>query len=130
MKKCYKCGLLKPISAFTKNRTLADGHCSRCRICVNKEYKRDWYLKNKLSCTKSTLKRLYNLTLEKYKIMLKAQNGVCAICEGVNPSGKLLAVDHNHKTGIIRGLLCSRCNTRLAVLDDKDWVIKARRYVS
>jgi hypothetical protein len=62
------------------------------------------------------LKRMYGISPEIYSIMLVAQNGVCAICKQPETAksswgtSKELSVDHNHVTGEIRGLLCSRCN--------------------
>jgi hypothetical protein len=61
------------------------------------------------------LKRDFGITLEEYKKKLVAQNGVCAICrqpETLVRRGVVanLAVDHDHKTGVIRDLLCSDCN--------------------
>jgi hypothetical protein len=54
--------------------------------------------------------------------MYEEQNGVCWICEkrtrGRGEEKNTLAVDHNHKTGKIRGLLCSNCNTGLGNLRD------------
>lgn len=58
------------------------------------------------------LKSAYGITLEQYGKILAAQNGVCAVCFRP-PRGKLLAVDHDHLTGIIRGALCSSCNLRV-----------------
>lgn len=57
----------------------------------------------------SYLKRKYGITEEQYEELLLAQAGKCAICL-CKPRTRRLAVDHNHKTGEIRGLLCSRCN--------------------
>ncbi|KPK13993.1 MAG: hypothetical protein AMJ56_00350 [Anaerolineae bacterium SG8_19] len=62
--------------------------------------------------------------------MLKAQNGVCAICnqpETHMRNGKLkaLAVDHDHKSGAIRGLLCSDCNTGIGKLKDDHKVLQS-----
>ncbi len=51
-------------------------------------------------------------TSEQYEEMHTAQGGVCKICERPEPvSGRRLAVDHNHETGKVRGLLCTKCNT-------------------
>lgn len=52
--------------------------------------------------------------------MLEAQEGVCAICgkPETKPNAKYLAVDHNHETGVIRGLLCNNCNRALGLLGD------------
>jgi len=49
--------------------------------------------------------------------MLKAQEGTCAICDG-GTSKNHFAVDHNHKTGEVRGLLCAKCNKMLAQARD------------
>ena len=56
----------------------------------------------------ATLARLYGISKEAYHQKLEEQGGLCAICESVFE--KSLAVDHNHKTGEIRGLLCEHCN--------------------
>ena len=50
-----------------------------------------------------------NVTLDEYEALLEAQGGVCALC-GNPPKTRRLDVDHDHRTGLIRGLLCSRCN--------------------
>ena len=64
------------------------------------------------------LKQLYGMTVEQYDILLVAQDGVCALCG--NPPGKRrLAVDHSHRTGSVRGLLCGRCNWVIACLGDE-----------
>ena len=53
--------------------------------------------------------------------MLEHQGGVCAICKRP-PRGKLpLNVDHDHKTGAVRGLLCWTCNHRLLPAAQDDW---------
>ena len=56
-----------------------------------------------------------DFTVKKYRAMLDKQGGVCAICLDP-PRGKWLAVDHNHHTGVIRGLLCDYCNRRLLIV--------------
>lgn len=62
--------------------------------------------------------------------MFKAQGGVCAVCEQPQLGDiKNLAVDHNHETGEVRGLLCNRCNPALAILDDPAWLAAALAYV-
>jgi len=60
----------------------------------------------------------YGLSLDDYDRMFESQNEGCAICGGSNPNGKRLFVDHNHKTGAVRGLLCSNCNSALGMLKD------------
>lgn len=56
---------------------------------------------------------VYGLTVGQRKALLDAQGGVCAICAGVNASGNRLALDHDHATGKVRGLLCHSCNVAI-----------------
>jgi hypothetical protein len=76
------------------------------------------------------LRAAYGMSLSDYEGMLASQDGRCAICEGTNPSGKRLAVDHSHATDAVRGLLCSRCNTMIGhACDDVDILLKAVGYL-
>jgi hypothetical protein len=76
------------------------------------------------------------ITREKFEEMLRAQNGVCAICghpetarRGVEV--KRLAIDHDAETNAIRGLLCSRCNTAIGLLGhDVARIAKAIEYLA
>lgn len=67
---------------------------------------------------KRNLYRKYGMRLGEFEIILKAQGGVCAIC-GLPPvEGKNLVVDHCHKRGKVRGLLCDACNRGLGCFRD------------
>lgn len=71
------------------------------------------------------LKRLYGLTFEAYDALRESHNFACAVCgreEWECPHGKL-HVDHDHKTGMIRGLLCSQCNTILGLASENPTVL-------
>jgi hypothetical protein len=77
-------------------------------------------------------KRKYGITLEDYNRMFEEQGGRCAIC-GTHQcaTGRALAVDHDHKTGKVRGLLCQACNTAIGKLnDDPELIHKAADYVA
>ena len=63
--------------------------------------------------------RLYNLTVTEWDLIDAFQNHVCAICKRPNPSGKRLSTDHSHIIGLIRGLLCQRCNRILGKIEQK-----------
>lgn len=77
---------------------------------------------------RQNLRRQHGLTLEQYETMLGQQSGGCAICGVGNPP--TLAVDHNHKTGKIRGLLCAKCNTGLGGFrDDTSLLCRAIAYL-
>ena len=65
--------------------------------------------------TNSYRKRTYGVGDDWFDAQLSYQNGVCAICKGLNPprtngDEQLLVIDHNHRTNATRGLLCQRCN--------------------
>lgn len=80
---------------------------------------------------KSNLKTKYGITPEDYSRMMIAQDGVCAICRGVDVRGKKLAVDHNHVTGQVRGLLCGSCNSAIGLLkENPDRIARALSYIN
>lgn len=63
------------------------------------------------------LRREFGIDESIYQSMLTAQNGTCAICGGTDKKRKL-SIDHDHRTGRIRGLLCNRCNIALGRFHD------------
>lgn len=78
----------------------------------------------------------YGLTVERYNAMYTEQDGLCLICKGkeiLTFKGKIkrMAVDHNHKTGKVRGLLCNDCNLMLGYAkDDISLLISAIEYLN
>ena len=133
MKTCRRCGKIKPLSKFHKDKNRSDGHYAYCKACVAevqraryerdhdaiRAYHNDYRAEHRDEFTDSALRRLYDLSLEDYDLMLEAQSNGCAIC-GKSPeeNGKRLFVDHNHDTGDVRGLLCSTCNSGIGMLQD------------
>lgn len=74
----------------------------------------------KLQIRNSHLHRTYGITPEQYDAILDSQHGHCAICGDIEPGGKgkHFHIDHDHVTGQVRGLLCSRCNHGLGMFRD------------
>lgn len=73
----------------------------------------------------------YGLKEGQYEELYAAQGGVCYICERATGKVRKLAVDHDHKTGYVRGLLCKPCNSMLAHLrDDLDMVTRLFSYLN
>ena len=72
------------------------------------------------------LRKKFDITPEQYVAKLTAQNGGCCICETKEPggSGKHFAVDHDHETGQVRGLLCSACNHALGLMKDSPELLR------
>lgn len=78
---------------------------------------------------RSLRKHKYGLSDSEFKAMLKAQSGKCAVCRRPQ-GGKMIAVDHCHKTGKVRGLLCSNCNMGIGLLQDSPKLLrKAAKYL-
>ena len=140
VKTCSKCGQRKKLEDFYKSKYTKDGRKSACKVCERKhaqkkrrENKNHWDTKDR----KNNLKKLYGMTVEEYDQMFEDQNGVCAICGQLetrihifNGLPQRLAIDHNHETGKIRGLLCSKCNLILGQInDDGVWLINALQYL-
>jgi hypothetical protein len=108
MKQCSHCQETKPDDHFETRRSV-------CRPCRRTQMK----------------VRLYGIDVETYNKMFSEQRGCCAIC-GVHQSefDKSLAIDHDHVTGKVRGLLCILCNTALGKFkDDKNLLSAAIRYL-
>jgi len=98
MKRCSLCKIYKPPEEFHKHTATKDGLDTRCKTCKSAKHKED----------------NYKLTQETYDELKRRQGGKCRICK----RRKDLYVDHDHKTGIVRGLLCQTCNTALGHLKD------------
>jgi hypothetical protein len=71
--------------------------------------------------------KMYSITIADYDRMLKSQNGVCKMCgaDRAGPKRQKFAVDHCHKTGVVRGLLCVACNVAVGFYEKRgDYVRK------
>lgn len=81
------------------------------------------------SIINSSLRRNFGITLEEYNNMFKHQNGKCAIC-GIHQFElkKRFSVDHCHRTGKIRGLLCGNCNKGLGMFADDTGIVESALY--
>lgn len=129
--RCNKCEQTKPASQFYKNRSASNGlspYCIDCRIAFarspeSREYRRKYASltngeeKNRERRRNWRLKKMFGITLADYDLMYKAQNGGCAMC-GERDDLVALHVDHDHSTGKVRALLCSRHNLGLGCFRD------------
>jgi hypothetical protein len=93
----------------------------------------EWNEKHRVKYRAAHLKRLYKLSVAEYDAILIKQNGLCAICREAetqprHPSGRL-CVDHDHKSGKVRALLCGRCNRSLGHYHTPDLLRKMADYV-
>tara|TARA_R110002167_G_scaffold543_8_gene2459 strand:- start:2199 stop:2624 length:426 start_codon:yes stop_codon:yes gene_type:complete len=117
IKRCSKCKEEKAIGMFWNNKSMKDGLDTLCMEC-RKDSSNKTYAKNADLVWERQLLVKYGITVEDYNYKLEQQRGGCAICFQSNTSGRRLAVDHNHDTGVVRGLLCGRCNIGLGQFGD------------
>ena len=135
MKYCSVCSELLPLDKFFKSSKYKDGYGYRCKDC-DKEARaksrngeggqgtREGYRRRKLIYN-------YNLSPDTYDLLLKGQENRCAICKTDNPAGEGIenkrklsfAVDHDHDTNKVRGLLCNLCNRALGFFKDDPTIV-------
>ena len=99
--------------------------CRECRQAYMREYHREWRgrSRDKIRTYWATFR--YGLDPAEYQRLVDAHGSACGICG----KRKRLAIDHDHNTGDVRGLLCYRCNRHLAAIEDTAWVNAANAYL-
>lgn len=137
LKHCSSCKELKLYSEFYKCRTKKDGYHCQCKKCMAKYNstiaaiinKKRYREKHPDKVRDTWLKSAYSISIEIYDKIFNEQQGRCKICgyqETEQDWGctKRLAVDHDHDTLKIRGLLCSNCNRLLGCAKDNTDILK------
>ncbi len=142
IKKCLQCNIFKPFSSYQGTKiTKLSVYCAECRQTAEFKEKRrkiasNYYKNNKNKeyerSRKYNLWKIYNITIEDFNYLLELQNYSCAICsKSETELNKRLNIDHDHKTGKVRGLLCSNCNTALGLLyDNPELISKSLAYIN
>lgn len=105
-KPCKDCG------SVTRKVTAPGPRCATCHRTRKAEVKKATH--------EAYVLKTYGLRAGEYDELLEAQGGACFICQRATGKTKRLAVDHDHKSGLVRGILCGPCNSVLAhIRDDK-----------
>jgi len=130
--RCNKCAQLKHAVDFHYDKRSETGRFGICRDCINAQ-RRMWAAERRTQGVKRDVKPKsysdFGITLAEYDEMFRKQNGVCAICK-LPEITRRLAVDHNHKTGKVRELLCAKCNRLLGfAAEDKQTLQSAINYL-
>lgn len=132
---CKACKAVKPVESFGVDKHTSRGRKYTCKTCLNASRRgiQDPAARSRY------LKRKYGITLADYEAILIKQGGVCAVCQepGEPRNGGARArastplyVDHSHVDGLVRGLLCHKCNVAIGLLkDDPSRIDRASRYV-
>lgn len=136
-KKCTYCLETKELSDFYKSSGNNKGIKPFCKGCSRKakhkqrhkdigktrEKERLAHRRNKEQRQNFYRHKHYGLTVQQWESMVVRQGNACAICRGTARNGRPLCVDHNHKTGAVRDLLCERCNLIVGWVEKKDGFI-------
>lgn len=127
--RCTKCKRYKSVKCFhTDNYKISRKRCTNwCKKCCAVQQSNKPYDNTKQQ--KYTWKYMYGITPEDYHKMWLKQEGCCLICKQPE-NGRSLSVDHDHKTKVVRGLLCQKCNTMLGLAHDNiDILLSAVDYL-
>lgn len=116
---CKRCGIEKMNTEFYSERTKWRplDQCKPCVLGRAKNYAAQYRAKHPEKVTGAKLKCTYGITLEEYKAKLATQNNVCGICHKPNVPYERLSVDHDHKTKMVRDLLCRKCNMEVGIFE-------------
>ena len=138
-KPCKRCGIVKPLADYYLQGGARSSYCKPCCTIRNAEKR----ILNPGIREKEQLRyktKRMGTTPEWFNEKLASQNGVCAICKQPethpikrgSSTVRSLAIDHDHITGKVRGLLCFRCNTSVHLLDKfgAEWLRSAARYLN
>jgi hypothetical protein len=130
MKKCTKCKQVKELSLFFKDKQKKDNLGSQCKECVTKQTT-EYVKNNRENARFNQLKFVTGVDKKLYLDFLSLQNNKCAICRiEFGTTKKKFSIDHCHKTDLIRGLLCARCNFGIGYfLDDISLLQNAIEYL-
>ena len=128
-KQCKDCGEHKQLDEFHKSPTEKYGVRSRCKPCRHKHNKETGVYEK---TNRDYNLRKYGITWDEVVEMYANQDGCCAICKtnitikkDKENKKRTACVDHNHKTGDIRGLLCMNCNKGIGSLQDSISILES-----
>lgn len=127
--KCSVCKKEKSEDSFTHKSTTKRGRSYSCRDCEGKQ-RREWRAETG-NMKGYNLSSRYGLTWQAYLNMVTSQSSGCAICGSfLFSSERNSHVDHDHKTGKVRAILCRKCNMALGLMDeDVEIVLKMANYI-
>jgi hypothetical protein len=122
---CPDCGVIKPLAEFARTKGKGSGYHSYCLLCHTA---RGVESKNRLygGTREYHLQHRYGIGQAGFVELLAEQGGVCAICRAPDPQH----VDHDHRTGWVRGILCFNCNGGLGQFrDNPEYLASAITYL-
>ena len=138
---CSVCKVLLSLDKYHKSKSTKDGYSYRCKNCdyqARIKYRTERKLQYQTVTRKEYRKRVYGLSDDSFNTLWKKQKGKCPICDktltdalGNKHLPSKAVIDHCHKTGKIRGILCTMCNKGLGLLGDNiNGLKKAVQYLN
>lgn len=119
---CTRCKQGKADADFNSDKRGPNGLSHYCREC-RREMKAEAYERDREKILLQKQAQTFGVTVQFLLDLRDRHGGVCGICRNPCISGRALAVDHDHATGQIRGLLCANCNRALGLLQDSPQVV-------
>jgi hypothetical protein len=114
-KRCKACRERKLLEEFSAHPTTKDRKQPKCKVC-SASWQRSWR---------------YGVDDAEYERLLLRQGGRCALCGELPENGRSLNIDHDHETGLVRGLLCHHCNTAIGLFrESRELLQKADTYIA
>lgn len=127
MRLCNRCKISKELKDFHDHPKGRDKKNPTCKECRNAAQKKRYH--SSIAPPGSGLTKLYGVTSAQYEEMYQRQKGCCAIC-GTPKTSRRLAVDHDHESGVVRGLLCLECNRGIGAFKESPSLFqKALQYL-
>lgn len=130
--RCSRCQQIKPRDLFYPDPARPRGVMPYCIDCYAARRSEKYYsdAHHRRSRASDNLKYKFGITIQQRDEILDSQGGKCAICQKVFRASRDIHVDHDHASGQVRGILCSRCNTSLPILEDQERHESAVQYLN
>lgn len=125
-KHCPSCKTDKSIFEFSRSAGKLDGRKSHCKTCTARNLNGISYRLDPRRALQMRL-RNYGMTEADFSRMIDSQSGKCGCC---NEPIRRPVIDHDHSTGLVRRLVCFRCNSWISVVEHPTFVGLATRYLS
>ena len=132
---CTSCQIEKPFADFhraKKGKFGLQSHCKPCAIAASMKRHKARPIEAKRLIKRRHILKKQGLSEELYELIWDLQEGKCAVCarpetgtSGIHRTPCQLAVDHDHASGMVLGLLCSRCNTGIGLFRDDPKLLNA-----
>lgn len=125
-KVCPVCKQALPPEAYNRNKRDKSGLAWACRPCQRASQRKQFQKPHaKQRSWERAIERRYGITADEFNVKFAAQGYGCAVCGSDQHKGQNWNVDHDHETGVVRGILCRDCNHGIGALHDSPMLLRA-----